>query len=75
MDHSVVNIGVVKGKVISAIETLKEVVQDIETKTIVQTLSTPEPPKKAKKGGGRPRGSKNKTAEAPPSEDKYMEEG
>lgn len=65
----IVSMETLKKKVILALEILKEVVMSIELDTIVQTVSTPEPPKKVKKAGkkaGRPRGSKNKTAEASP---------
>lgn len=66
MNQSVVSIGMLHGKVVNALDLLLEVVEAIETKTIIQTVSQPEPPKKkGGKRGGRPPGSKNKTAEAP----------
>jgi hypothetical protein len=68
MNQSVVSIESLEEKISKALNLLGEVVVDIDTKTIVQTVSQPEPPKKVKKGGkkaGRPAGSKNKTAEAP----------
>lgn len=68
--NQVVTIEELKEKIVKASNLLVEVVVAIENKTIVQTVSEPEPVKKAKKGGkraGRPAGSKNKTAEVPPS--------
>jgi hypothetical protein len=65
MINQVVTIESLKEKIITASNLLVEVVVAIENKTIVQTVSTPEPPKKTAKKGGRPRGSKNKSAEAP----------
>lgn len=65
MNQSVVSIESLEEKISKALNLLGEVVVDIDTKTIVQTVSQPVPSKKTGKRSGRPAGSKNKTAEAP----------
>ena len=70
MNSQVVSIDKLKTDIVKAVEILTGVVTDIQGKVIVQTVSTPEPPKKVKRAGkkrGRKPGQKNKKAEAPPA--------